>query len=256
MPLLKFIGHFLSLFLLAPFIVNPGGRASLVEDGYATGSFTDAFLIAAFVIGTLYAMYYAIPIVQSAQDHGGEFIAASLFISASCVGFLWLLIKGQWIALDSSEQWAWAGMFVASGNAAYAVSKSGANGLVGLNFLKWFVILIGPGSLIYNPSDWSLVNNARASGGGGDYLVGGMLILAFLMVVYCGVRVVEACKNGGKVFLYQCVSLFVIFFAMLFTAMSNGLVAIENAAGWMWCGMVLGAIIGALAIAKSEGEES
>lgn len=255
MPLLKYIGHFLSLFLLAPFIVNPGSRWSLVDDGYATGSTSDAFVIVLFIVATLYAMYYAIPIVQSAQDHGGEFVAASVFISLVCGGFLWLLIKGQWIALDTPEKWAWAGIFIASGNAAYAVSKSDSSGLVGFKFLMWFMIIIGPGSVIYNPSDWSIVNNARASGGAGDYLVGGMLFVALIMVLYCGVRVVEACKNGGKTFLYQCITLFLIFFTMLFTAMSNGLVAIDSAAGWVWCGMVLGAIIGALAIAKSEQDE-
>jgi len=255
MPLLAFVGHFFSLLLLAPFIANPGSRWSLIEDGYATGAAGDAFVIALYIIATLYAMYYTIPIIQSVQDQGAEFVAASVFISAVCIGFIFLLVKGQWISLDSEEKWAWAAIFVASGNAAFAVAKGEGSGLIGLNFLKWFCILIGPGSLIYNPSDWSLVNNARASGGTGDYLVGFMMFIALLMVLYCGVRVVEACKNGGMTFLYQCIALFLIFFFMLLTAMSNGLVAIENSAGWMWCGMVLGSIIGALSIAKSEKEE-
>jgi len=256
MPIVAYIAHFLSLLILAPVIANPGDRWSLVEDGYATGGANDVLMIVMFIVFAFYAMYYTIPIVQSVCDHGGEFVFVSVFIAAASVGFLWILIKGQWISLGTSSEWAWAAVFVASAVGAYAVIKGeGGGSLVGLKFLLWFSMFIGPGSLIYNPSGWSLINNAHASGGKGDYLVGAMLIAGFIMVLWCGAKIIEACKNGGAVFSYQCIALSLIFVFFLLMSISNGLVAIDTSAGWTWCGMVLASIIGALAIAKSEQDE-
>jgi hypothetical protein len=256
MPLIAYLAHFASLILVAPFIANPGGRWSLFEDGYATGSAGDAATVIMYVIATLYMMYYAIPIIQAASDKGGAFIPVSIFISGVGIFFLYVLIKGQWISIDSSSDWAWCAIFIGSLNAAYAVTQGGgAKGLVGLNFIKWFMIFMGPGSMLYNPTGWSLLNDANATGGKGDYLVGFMLVVAFVMVLWCGAKIIEACKNGGKVFLYQCVALAAIFVTMIMVAISNGLVTIDTQAGWVWCGMVLASIIGALAIAKADNEE-